>query len=292
MCWGVKEVFVCEICSAETSSEINWQGCQNEVCEIDTPICPDPIISNLSTTHYCQACQTEADDGGDANDIYPEPYDHPGFSDPKPVVNVQRVEYPEPTAYESCSNIENLPGAADELPSYEDAMNELPAPPSYNLLELRDQDYDGTSIPNIAFYRATRRHRALTLIAHDYRRHINAHLIQNPPLAAIRILDLATETIERFLFEQEQLLSRINLLRRHLDNLNAEIAALPNPHPELALLEQRRDSVVRELEGYAEHQGPTAEQWGARLESLLCEVRRENQAARMEDLRDTFNGCR
>lgn len=292
MCWGVKEIFVCEICSSETSSEINWQGCQNEVCEIDTPICPDPIISTLSTSHYCQTCQTEADNGGDAEDVYPEPYDHPGFSDHKPVVDVERVEYSEPTAYESYSNIENLAGTADELPSYEDAMNELPPPPSYNLLELRDQDHDGTSIPVIAFYRATRRHRSLMLTAHDYRRQINAHLTQNPPLAAIRILDLGTETIERFLFEQEQLLSRITLLRRHLDIINAQIAALPDPHPELALFSQQRKSIMRELEGYAEHQDTTAEEWGARLESLLSEVRRENQAARMEDLRDTFDRCR
>ena len=67
------------------------------------------------------------DDGGDADDFHPEPYTHPGFSDTKPpVVDVQRVEYPEPTAHESISNIENLPGPANELPSYEDAMNEQP----------------------------------------------------------------------------------------------------------------------------------------------------------------------
>ena len=289
MCWGVREY--CEVCGEET--QINWQGCENEVCKVGHfPTCPNPIISRLPATHYCQTCQTEMDDGGDADDFHPEPYTHPGFSDTKPpVVDVQRVEYCEPTAHESISNVENLPGPANELPSYEDAMNEQPPPPSYNLLELRDQDYDGTSIPVIAFYRATRRHRSLMPIAHDYRRHINSHLTQNPPLAAIRILDLMTETIERFLFEQEQLLSRIILLRRHLD---AVIAALPDPHPELALFSQQRESVIRELEGYVEQMGTmeTGEDWGARLEDLLCHVRRKNQAARMEDSRDTSNGCR
>ena len=291
MCWGVREY--CEICREETP--INWQGCENEVCAVNFPICPNPIISSLPSRHYCQTCQTEANDGGYADDVHPEPYTHPGFSDTKPpVVDVQRVEYPEPTAYESYSNIENLPGTADELPSYEDAMNELAPPPSYNLLELRDADYDGTSIPAIAFYRATRRHQQLMSTARTYRRHINSHLSQGPPLAAIRILDLATETIETFLFEQEQLLSRINLLQRHLDVLNAEIAALPDPHPELALFGQQRESVIRELEGYVEQMSTmeTAADWGARLEDLLCHVRRENQAARMDDLRNTSNGCR
>ncbi|KAH0287347.1 hypothetical protein KCU62_g6026, partial [Aureobasidium sp. EXF-3399] len=245
MCWGVREY--CEICREET--QVNWQGCENE---------------------------TEADDGGYADDVHPEPYTHPGFSDIKPVVDVQRVQYPEPVAYESYSNIENLPGAADELPSYEDAMNEL-----------------ALHLP-IAFYRATRRHQQLMSTAVTYRCHINLHLSQNPPLTAIRILDLATETIETFLFEQEQLLSRINLLQRHLDILNAEIAALPDPHPGLTLFEQQRGSVIRELEGYVEQMSTmeTAADWGARLEDLLCHVRRENQAARMEDLRDAFNGCR
>jgi hypothetical protein len=258
------------MCREETSLDINWQGCHIEVCEVDLPICPNLMISRFVTERSCQLCLTEADTGGDPEDIHPEPFNHPGFSDTKPAIDVSRIEYPKPIAHESCSDIENLAGTADELPSYAKTMSETPLPPSYELTELRDADYDGLFIPIIAYDLAVQCHSQLMSVAKDYRRRINKYLNQGPPLATMQILDYATEVIETFLFEQEQSMSRINLLQDHLEIVDAEIAALPSPS-EMALLEGRRQGIYRELEGHAESQNTmeNAEDWRLRLDSLL-----------------------
>ncbi|KAI4850081.1 hypothetical protein E4T44_02958 [Aureobasidium sp. EXF-8845] len=259
MCWGIEENIYCEICRGMTSLDINWQGCH---------------------------IKTEANDGGNPEDVYPERFNHPGFSDTKPVIDVPRVEYPAPTFYESFSDIENLAGPADELPSYDEAMGESPAPPSYDLTQLRDAEFDGGLIPSIAYTRALKRHRQLMSIAKHNRRLINEFLNQNPHLSAIQLLDYATEVIESFLFDQEQLISRISLLQGHLYTVDAEIAALPSP-PEIAVLEYRRQSIIRELEGYAgqDNQLDTAEDWELRLESLLSHIGTEIVNVNMASLR-------
>lgn len=274
MCWGIEENIYCEICHGMTSLDINWQGCHIKVCDVELlPVCPEPIISKLYTYRNCQCCQTEANDGGDPEDIYPEPFNHPGFPDTKPVIDVPRVEYPAPTSYESSSDIENLAGPADELPSYKETMSESPAPPSYDLTQLRDAEFDGSLIPSIAYTRALKRHRNLMSVAKRNRRIINDFLCENPQLSAVQLLDYTTEVIETFLFEQEQLISRISLLQAHLDTIDAAIAALPSP-PETTLLESNRQGIIGELEGYADqdNQSDTAEDWELRLESLLSHI--------------------
>jgi hypothetical protein len=273
MCWGIEENIYCDICRGMTSLDINWQGCHIKIGAEDLPVCPEPIISKLYTYRNCQCCQTEANDGGNPEDVYPEPFNHPGFSDTKPVIDVPRVEYPEPTFYESFSDIENLAGPADKLPSYEEAMGESPAPPSYDLTQLRDAEFDGSLIPSIAYTRAVKRHRQLMSIAKHNRRIINDFLSENPHLAALRLLDYSLEVIESFLFDQEQLISRISLLQGHLDIIDAETATLPSP-PEMTVLEYRRQAIIRELEGYTDqdNQLDTAEDWELRLESLLSHI--------------------
>ncbi|KAI4733097.1 hypothetical protein E4T50_16346 [Aureobasidium sp. EXF-12298] len=219
---------------------------------------------------FCNMCRVETALDINWQGCHIMPFNHPGFSDDKPVVDVFRVEYPEPTAYESCSDIENLAGTADELPSYAKTMSETPLPPSYEMTELRDADYDGLFIPIIAYDLAVQRHSQLMSVAKEYRRRIDKYLNQGPPLATMQILDYLTEVIETFLFEQEQLISRINLLQDHLEIVDAEIAALPSPS-EMALLEGRRQGIYRELEGHAESQNTmeNAEDWRLRLDSLL-----------------------
>jgi hypothetical protein len=273
MCWGIEENIYCDICRGMTSLDINWQGCHIKIGAEDLPVCPEPIISKLYTYRNCQCCQTEANDGGNPEDVYPEPFNHPGFSDTKPVIDVPRVEYPEPTFYESFSDIENLAGPADKLPSYEEAMGESPAPPSYDLTQLRDAEFDGSLIPSIAYTRAVKRHRQLMSIAKHNRRIINDFLSENPHLAALRLLDYSLEVIESFLFDQEQLISRISLLQGHLDIIDTETATLPSP-PEMTVLEYRRQAIIRELEGYTDqdNQLDTAEDWELRLESLLSHI--------------------
>jgi hypothetical protein len=286
MCWGIEENVYCEICRGMASLDINWQGCHVKVCAEDLPVCPEPIVSKLYTYRNCQCCQTEANDGGNPEDVYPEPFSHTGFSDAKPMIDVPRVEYPVPTSYESFSDIENLAGPADELPSYEEAMGESPAPPSYDLTQLRDAEFDGSLIPSIAYTRALKRHQELMAIAKHNRRIINDFLNQNPHLSAVQLLDYATEVIESFLFDQEHFISRISLLQGHLDTIDTEIAALPSP-PEMTLLEGRRRAVIRELEGYADqdNQLDTAEDWELRMESLLSHIGTEIVNVNMASLR-------
>jgi hypothetical protein len=286
MCWGIEEIIYCDICRGMTSLDINWQGCHIKVCIVDLPVCPEPIISKLYTYRNCQCCQTEANDGGNPEDVYPEPFNHPGFSDTKPVIDVPRVEYPAPISYESFSDIENLAGPTDELPSYEETMSESPAPPSYDLTQLRDAEFDGSLIPSIAYTRALKSHRQLMSIAKHNRRLINDFLNQNPYLSAVQLLDYATEIIESFLFDQEQLISRISLLQGHLDIIDAEVATLPSP-PEMTLLENMCQAVIRELEEYADqdNQLDTAEDWELRLESLLSHIGTEIANVNMASLR-------
>jgi hypothetical protein len=291
MCIGFQEIIWCEMCREETPLDINWQGCHIEVCEVDLPTCPEPIIFKSSTCRSCQICLTEADDGGDPDDRYPEPFSHPGFpSDTEPVIHMPRVESFASTTYESVSRIENLAGTADELPSYEDILNQTPLPPSYDLIQLRDAAYNESYIPFVAHTRAMKRHHQLMSVARKNRHLIREFLNQDPHLAAIKILDYATEVIESFLFDQEQLISRINLLQGHLDIIDAGIAALPSPS-EMALLVQSRQGIIRELEGYANHHHEieTAEDWDLRLDSLLRHVDTEIVAVNMAALRTSVD---
>jgi hypothetical protein len=123
-------------------------------------------------------------------------------------------------------------------------------------------------------------------IAKHNRHLINDFLNQNPHLSAVQLLDYATEVIESFLFDQEQLISRISLLQGHLDIIDAEVATLPSP-PEITLLENMRQAVVRELEEYADqdNQLDTAEDWELRLESLLSHIGTEIVNVNMTSLR-------
>jgi hypothetical protein len=123
-------------------------------------------------------------------------------------------------------------------------------------------------------------------IAKHNRHLINDFLNQNPHLSAVQLLDYATEVIESFLFDQEQLISRISLLQGHLDIIDAEVAALPSP-PEITLLENMRQAVIRELEEYADqdNQLDTAEDWELRLESLLSHIGTEIVNVNMASLR-------
>ncbi|CAD0081837.1 unnamed protein product [Aureobasidium vineae] len=293
MCWGVQDHNFCELCRQETALEINWLGCQLEFCEVDSPVCQNPIISKLITYCSCQTCQTEAYDGGNPDDIYPEPFAHPGFSDTKPVIPVDRVQFPEPTAYESFSNVENLAGSADELPSYEDAMNEIPSPPSYDLTLVRDNPLEGVKILSTAHRRATRRYQQLMHVAKKRRQDIRRFLNQNPPTDTIRILDYATEVIESFLFDQEQRLSRMDLLARSFLAIREEIDLLPSS-PQMALLEHKRQSIIREMEGYVDQDNTlgTAEVWDLRLESLLNHVGVEMVSASLQEIRDMMASIR
>ncbi|KAI4716873.1 hypothetical protein E4T48_06923 [Aureobasidium sp. EXF-10727] len=283
MCWGIRDHIFCESCREETVLEINWLGCQIEFREVDSPVCQTPIITDMFTYRSCQTCQTEANDGGNPEDVYPEPFTPRGFPDTKPVIPVDRVHLPEPTAYESFSNLENLAGSADELPSYEDAMNDSPSPPSYDLVIVRDNDHDPWFAARTAYGLAHERHQELMAVAKKRRQDIRKYLILRLPVDLIKILDYATEVIESFLSEEEQRISRIDLLGRCLETIYDEIDLLPSP-PEMASLEQKRQSIIRELEGYIDRQSTpeTAEEWDLRLESLLSHVR-------MELLRDSKN---
>jgi hypothetical protein len=288
MCIGFQEIIWCEMCREQTPLDINWQGCHIEVCEVDSPTCPEPIIFKSFTNRSCQICLTEADDGGDPDDLYPEASPNPGFpSATAPVIHIPRVGYPAPASYGPITGIENLAGPADELPSYEESLTETPLPPSYELTQLRDAAYNENYIPFVAQNRAMRRHHQLMSVARKYRHHIRELLNQDPQLSAIKILDYAIELIESFLFDQEQLISRINLLQGHLKAIDAGIAALPSPS-EMALLVQSRQAIIRELEGYAIHHNEveTAEDCDLRLESLLQHVGNEISAVNNEaDLR-------
>ncbi|CAD0106181.1 unnamed protein product [Aureobasidium uvarum] len=293
MCWGVQDHIFCELCRHETALDINWLGCQHEFCEVHSPVCQNPIISKLITYRSCQTCITEANDGGNPDDIYPEPFAHPGFSDTKPVIPVDRVQFPEPTAYESCSNVENLAGPADELPSYEDAMNDMPSPPSYDLAILRYNEPDPWFAARTAYDFALERHQQLMDVAQKYRQHIRKFLTQGPSADTIKILDYATEIIESFLFDQEQRISRIDLLGPSLGTIYIEIDLLPSP-PEMALLEQKRQSIIRELEGYAERHSTleSAEDWDLRLESLLTHVSVEMASATLREIDEMMASVR
>ncbi|KAK6007034.1 hypothetical protein QM012_006042 [Aureobasidium pullulans] len=271
MCWGTKEYICCWTCRETTPRAITWHGCHLQVGETDSPICPEPVVTKFPTTYRCQTCQTEAADGGDPDDIYPEPFDHPGFSDTKPVIEIERVQLQESTAYESFWKLENLAGTADELPNYEDAMKEVPKPPSYNLTMLRDDELPSLSAFNAAMTNSYRRHNELTRVAKKYRQQIDRCLSQGPGIDLIRLLDFANETIETFLYDQEQRISRAgDVLGCQLLEINEEIDLLPSP-PEMALLERKRQSIIRELEEYADQHNllESAEVWDGRLGSLL-----------------------
>lgn len=140
MCWGIQLFSVCSLCRARTPvDEIQWQGCHLELFEGESyPLCLEPTITQEFKRSDCQTCLTEADDGHDAQDVHPEPPQHPGFPLPRPQIDLSRAQLPAPTNYQTIRNIENLAGPANELPSYIETMTGSPSPIDYALVRVRD----------------------------------------------------------------------------------------------------------------------------------------------------------
>ncbi|CAD0086560.1 unnamed protein product [Aureobasidium mustum] len=247
MCWGTQDYIFCCVCREETPFEINWHGCHLQVGGIDSPICPEPIITKLHATCTCQTCINEADDGGDPDDIYPEPFDHPGFPDTKPVIEVDRVELPEPTAYESFWKFENLAGT--DLPSHEDAMNEMPSPPWFQV-RVREEAVHEQVIADAVYTTAVERLQGLMKVARNRREDIRRYTL-NHAVPDKALLEFAYEIIESLLSEQEQRNSRISSLQKLLESItkdiNLEGLYYPSP-PEMTLLKYKREAIMRELE--------------------------------------------
>ncbi|KAH0362032.1 hypothetical protein KCU65_g8335, partial [Aureobasidium melanogenum] len=255
MCWGISTIWNCALCRSRTAdADVNWQGCHLETSsEVDSfPICPAPIITQELQRRDCHTCLMEANDGGNPDDMYPEPFDHPGFPLPKPQINVSMIELPEPTAYETIREIENLAG--DELPSYDQAINELPSPPSYELLAVRHAaDYEHV-ITEAVYTQAVERHQGLMKVAHKRRQDIREFQNKVPQhdVHIKALLDLAYERIETRLFEQEEMISRISLLQRLLESIFEKVVSLegssyPSPS-EMTLLKHKGEAIIRELE--------------------------------------------
>lgn len=288
MCWGIETVRICELCRSETAdADINWQGCHLEASEVDSyPVCSAPIITQELWHCNCQVCLTEADDGGNPDDIYPEPFDHPGFPDTKPVIEVDRVQFPGPTTYESFQKVENLAGTADELPSYEDAMNELPEPPCWYLFTLRNAAVHEHVITEAVYTQAVEYHQKLMSVALSRRQNIREYQNKVPHHAAHTkaLLDLAYERMESLLSQQEQTISRISSLQSHLKSaekdINLEGPYFPSPS-EMALLKYKREAIIRELEEkfIQRYKLATPEDWDLRIEKLLDHVANEWRAA-------------
>lgn len=278
MCWGVETLWICELCRNETAdADISWQGCHFEASEVGSyPVCSTPIITQELQHRNCQICLTEANDGGNPDDIYPEPFDHPGFPDTKPVIEVNRVQFPAPTVYESFWKVENLAGAANELPSYENAMNELPRPPCWTLLMVRNEAVHERVITDEVYKQAVERHQGLMSLARQRRQDIREYQNRAPHHAAHTraLLDLVYEKIESLLSQQEQTISRISLLQRLLESaerdINLEGPDYPSPS-EMTLLKYKRETIIRELEEKFIRLFilATPEDWDLRIEKLL-----------------------
>ena len=290
MCWGTQDYISCCVCREETLREIDWHGCHLQVGEIDSPICSEPIITKLPTTRTCQTCINEADDGGDPDDIYPESFDHPGFPDTKPVIGVDRVELPEPTAYESFWKVENLAGTADELPSYEDAMNEMPSPPSWYQVRLRESAVHEQVITDAVYSTAVERLQGLMEVAHKRREDIRRYTL-NHAVPDETLLEFAYETIESLLSEQEQRIFRISSLQKALESvtkdINLEGSYYPSP-PEMTLLKYKREAIIRELEEkFVDHfEFATPEDWDLRIEKFLDHITKEWREALVADVEE------
>ncbi|KAI5195351.1 hypothetical protein E4T39_08256 [Aureobasidium subglaciale] len=227
--------------------------------------CAKDITSEITGSSPCNTCVIETDDGGHADDRHPEPFDHPGFDQPKLALEV-----------------ENLAGDADELPSYDEAVSAR-SPPSYVLTWAREAE---TDIAEIASNFATYRHRELIAVARRHKKQILElqHMLKDKGSETAKLLDFAYETIESFLAEHEQMMLRISHLRKQLKAVQKEIAFEGSSYPspsQMALLKHRRDAILRALEGCAElHHLPdnTFESpavWHLRLDKLLAHVRDE-----------------
>jgi hypothetical protein len=281
MCWAIREVSVCSLCRVRTPvNDILWQGCHLEVSEVDSyPICSEPIITEELKRSDCQVCLTEADDGHDFDDEHPEPSDHPGFPLPKPEVNVSRVQLPQPTTYETVQHEENLAGSANQSPSYEQALDESPSAPSYVLVRVRAEAVHRSVITDRVFTVTVCRFRGLKAVALNRRQDIDD--LQDRILNhLVPILDLARRTINSFLSEQEEIVSRTISLQEHLESIEKAISFEGSHHPspaEMALLEHQQQSIIRELEEkfINNFSMPKPVDWDARLEQLLEHVHEE-----------------
>ncbi|KAH0125110.1 hypothetical protein KCU66_g7118, partial [Aureobasidium melanogenum] len=250
------------------------------------------VVTQELQRRDCTACLLEADDGGNSDDMYPEPFDHPGFPLPRPQINITRVELPEPTAYETVQEIENLAG--DELPSYDQAMNELPRPPCYALLWVRNEARHELIVTEAVYTQAVERHQGLMQFAHKCRQDIREFQNKVPRHAAQTkaLLDLAYERIESLLSEQEETISHISLLQRLLEfigkDVNLEDSYYPSPS-EMTLLKYKGEAIIRELEEkyFQRLMLATPEDWDLRIEKLLKYIAdewRENFDANVEEL--------
>lgn len=303
MCWGISTIWHCALCRGRTADAvINWQGCHLEASsEVDSfPICSTPIVTQELQRRNCHTCLMEANDGGNPEDVYPEPFDHPGFPLPRPQINVSRIELPEPTVYETIRQIENLAG--DELPTYDQAINELPSPPSYELLVVRHAaDYEHI-VTEAVYTQAVERHQGLMKVAQRRRQEIRE--FQNKvPQHAVHIkalLDLAYERIETLLFEQEERISRISLLQRLLQSIIEKVVNLEGSHhpspSEMTLLKYKGEAIIRELEEKHIQRFvlATPEDWNLRIGELLKHIANEwretldanvDELLRVEELR-------
>jgi hypothetical protein len=281
MCYGFQAVSFCSLCRLRTPvGEIQWLGCHLKTSEPDSyPVCSAPFITDELKLSDCQTCVTEADNGGNPDDIHPERFDHPGFTLPRPEVNVNRVELPLPTAYETIQYIENDAGPADELPSYEQTMDEDPSPPSYALTRVRDERVHRGMLTHGVYRVATDRLQRLMSVVRRRRQEIVnfQNDIPNDSVAAAGLLDLTCRTMISFLNEQEETVSRIASLQQRLmsieEDINFDGSHYPSP-TEMTLLEHEQQSIIRELEEkYLQHfMVPNPEDWDARLQNLLNHV--------------------
>ncbi|KAI5199321.1 hypothetical protein AUEXF2481DRAFT_680239 [Aureobasidium subglaciale EXF-2481] len=287
MCWKVETKVRCGICRKEAVVSTVHLGCHLDAVDMDSRgTCAEDITSEISGSHPCNSCVFETDDGGPADDRYPEPSDHPGFDQPKLALEVGRVPLPEPTVYKTHRKIENLAGAADELPSYDEAVS-TPDPPSYVLTWVRHAE---TDVADIASNFATYRHRGLAAVARKRKAQIFElqRMLEDKSSKAAKLLDFAYETIESFLAEHEQMMLRIIHLRKQLEAVQTEIAFEGSSYPspsQMALLEHRRDAILRALEGCAElnhlpdNTFVSPAVWDSRLGKLLAHVRAEMEKA-------------
>jgi hypothetical protein len=195
------------------------------------------------------------------------------------VINVTQVELPEPTAYETIKHIENDAGPADELPSYDQTMDENPSPPSYALTRVRDESVHRGMLTHGVYRVAAHRLQGLMYVVRRRRQEIVdfQNDIPSDSVSAAGPLDLTCRTMIPFLTEQEDTVSRIALLQRRLmsieEDINFEGSHYPSPS-EMALLEHEQQAIIRELEEkYLQHfMVPRPEDWDARLQSLLDHV--------------------
>lgn len=277
MCWGLQLVSVCVLCRTRTPvPEIQWQGCHLELSEGESyPLCAVPTITTEVKEYSCQTCLTEADDGHNAEDLYPEPPHHPGFPLPKAQINLSQVRLPAPTAYETIQNMENLAGSANELPSYIDTMNDLPSAPDYALGLVRAGTIHRANITFRVQLITASRLQELRPVADRRRQQIHdfRNRVGNLDVSIANLLTAAENTIDSILSEREESVSRVASLHEGLQSVESEIN-FEGPHypspSEMVLLEHQRQAIVRELdERYIQnYMIPTAEQWDLRLQGL------------------------